>query len=106
MKETVKMSRAVRQPEKRYRRKAELLNKKYEPFIKEFRQHKDDRLLAVNMLDQLTRACKAMESMDDAFVRAAFNHAFIGQNEMMENIVTRFTGKVWNGYAWIEGAEK
>lgn len=86
----------------KYVMKGKLLNKKYEPFVEEFKRYDDDRLLVVNMLDQLLGACKAMESMDNVFVRVAFNRAFTEQNEMMEGIVTRFTGKVWNGFRWLE----
>ncbi len=86
----------------RYGLKGRLLKEKYEPFIKEFKQHHDDRILVPNMLDQLLEACEAMQSVDNTFVRVAFNHAFTEQNETMEEIVTRFTGKVWNGYKWIE----
>ena len=86
----------------KYIMKGKLLNKKYEPFVEEFEQHDDDRLLVVNMLNQLLEACKAMESMDNVFVRVAFNWAFTEHNEMMEGIVTRFTGKVWNGFRWLE----
>ena len=53
----------------KYIMKGKLLNKKYEPFVEEFEQHDDDRLLVVNMLNQLLEACKAMESMDNVFVR-------------------------------------
>lgn len=86
----------------KYVMKGKLLNKKYEPFVEEFKQYDDDRLLVVNMLDQLLGACKAMESMDNVFVRVAFNRAFTEQNETMEGIVTRFTGKVWNEFRWLE----
>lgn len=86
----------------KYVMKGKLLNKKYEPFVEEFKQYDDDRLLVVNMLNQLLEACKAMESMDNVFVRVTFNRAFTEQNETMEGIVTRFTGKVWNGFRWLE----
>lgn len=86
----------------KYVMKGKLLNKKYEPFVEEFKQYDDDRLLVVNMLNQLLEACKAMESMDNVFVRVAFNREFTEQNETMEGIVTRFTGKVWNGFRWLE----
>lgn len=86
----------------KYVMKGKLLNKKYEPFVEEFKQYDDDRLLVVNMLNQLLEACKSMESMDNVFVRVAFNRAFTEQNETMEGIVTRFTGKVWNGFRWLE----
>lgn len=86
----------------KYVMKGKLLNKKYEPFVEEFKQYDDDRLLVVNMLNQVLEACKAMESMDNVFARVAFNRAFTEQNETMEGIVTRFTGKVWNGFRWLE----
>lgn len=86
----------------KYVMKGKLLNKKYEPFVEEFKQYDDDRLLVVNMLNQLLEACKAMERMDNVFVRVAFNRTFTEQNETMEGIVTRFTGKVWNGFRWLE----
>ena len=89
----------------KYVMKGKLLNKKYEPFVEEFKRHDDDRLLVVNMLGQLLGACKAMESMDNVFVRVAFNRAFTEQNETMESIVTHFTGKVWNGYRWLSEEE-
>lgn len=89
----------------KYIMKGKLLNKKYEPFVEEFKRHEDDRLLVVNMLDQLLGACKAMESMDNVFVRVAFNRAFTEQNETMESIVTRFTGKAWNGFRWLSEEE-
>lgn len=89
----------------KYIMKGKLLNIKYEPFVEEFKRHEDDRLLVVNMLDQLLGACKAMESMDNVFVRVAFNRAFTEQNEAMESIVTRFTGKVWNGFRWLSEEE-
>lgn len=86
----------------KYEMKARLLKQKYEPFVQEFKQHHDDRILVVNMLDQLLEACEAMRGMDNVFVRVAFNRAFTEQNETMEEIVTRFTSKVWNGYKWID----
>lgn len=86
----------------RYDVKARLLEKKYEPFMEEFKQHHDDRILVVNMLNQLLGACEAMQSMDNVFVRVAFNRAYEEQDKEMEEIVTRFTGKVWNEYKWIE----
>ena len=43
----------------KYVMKGKLLNKKYEPFVEEFKQYDDDRLLVVNMLNQLLEACKA-----------------------------------------------
>ena len=86
----------------RYRNKAKHFQNKYNPFLDEFSKHDDDRMLVVNMAKQVIEACKAMEGMDSVFVRVAFNKAFNEQNELMENIVTRFTGKVWNGWTWLD----
>lgn len=85
----------------KYVMKSKLLKMKYEPFIEEFSQTNDDRLLVVNTVNQLVEACKSMENMDNVFVRVAFNRAFTEENEKMESIVTRFTGMLWNGYRWI-----
>lgn len=38
---------------KAYQNKARLLKYKYEPFVGEFKQHNDDRILMVNMMEQL-----------------------------------------------------
>lgn len=84
----------------RYSMKGDLLAHKYELFVEKFKLHNDDRLLVVNMLGQLIEACKAMESVENLFVTVAFNKAFAEQDKQMESIVTRFTGKVWNGYRW------
>lgn len=89
--------------ESRYDVKAWLLKRKYEPFVQEFKQHHDDRILVVNMLDQLLEACEAMRGMENVFVRVAFNRAFDEQDKEMEEIVTRFTGKVWNECKWVDG---
>ena len=40
----------------KYVMKGKLLNKKYEPFVEEFKRHDDDRLLVVNTLNQLLEA--------------------------------------------------
>lgn len=85
---------------KRYELTTELLQQKYAPLVAEFNQYMDDRKLMVNMLKQLLEACEAMNSMENVFVRVVFNNAVDEQDKKMERIVTRFTGKVWNGFRW------
>lgn len=84
----------------KYGMERRLFEEKYKPFLDEFRQHDDDRLLVANMADQLVEACEAMEDMENVFVRVAFDNAVDEQDKKMERIVTRFTGKVWNGFRW------
>lgn len=88
---------------KAYQNKARLLKYKYEPFVGEFKQHNDDRILMVNMMEQLLESCKVMEGVENAFICVAFNNAFAKQDETMMSIVTRFTGKVWDRVRWIDG---
>lgn len=85
-----------------YKLRAQLLTEKYEPFFEDFKQYKDDRILVPNCRDQLLEACAAMETVSNNFVRVAFNKAFNEQEALMESIVTRFTGKVWRDFKWMD----
>lgn len=85
---------------KAYRLKAEILKRKYGAIAEEFRQSKDDRMLVANMLDQLLEACKLMEGIDNAFICVAVNKSIEAQDEKMELIVTRFTGKKYKDSKW------
>ena len=88
---------------KAYLNKADLLRRKYDRFVDEFKQYHDDRILMVNMMKQLMNSCKVMEGIENAFICAAFNKAFHKQDKEMEEIVTRFTGLVWEEIKWVEG---
>lgn len=82
-----------------YKLKARLFENKYGPFVEEFKQHNDDRILIVNILDQVLEACKAMELVENNLVRVAINEKLREEDAEMEEIVTRFTGKV---FAWMK----
>lgn len=83
-----------------YRLKATILTQKYQSIAKDFEQHHDDRKLVTNMYHQLIDACKAMEHMENSFVRVAFNVKFKEQDAEMEQIVTRFTDTAYDGHKW------
>ena len=88
-----------------YKVKARLFENKYGPFVEEFKQHNDDRILVVNILGQALEACKAMESVENNLVRVAINEKLREEDSEMEKIVTRFTGKVFVGTKWYSPDE-
>ena len=88
-----------------YKLKARLLENKYGPFVEEFKQHNDDRILVPNILAQVLEACKAMESVENNLVRVAINEKIREEDAEMEKIVTRFTGRVFDGTKWNKKKE-
>lgn len=88
-----------------YKVKARLFENKYGPFVEEFKQHNDDRILVANILGQVLEACKAMESVENNLVRVAINEKLREEDSEMEEIVTRFTGKVFVGTKWYSPDE-
>ena len=83
-----------------YKVKARLFENKYGPFVEEFKQHNDDRILVPNILAQVLEACAAMESVENNLVRVAINEKIREEDAEMEKIVTRFTGQVFDGTKW------
>lgn len=83
-----------------YKLEANLLRRKYAEIVEEFKQHKDDRLLVANMLDQLLAVCKVMEDIDNAFISVAVRKSIKEQDAEMEAIVTRFTGTAYKDNRW------
>lgn len=83
-----------------YKLEANLLRRKYAEIAEEFKQHKDDRLLVANMLNQLLEACKVMEGIDNAFISVAVRKSIKEQDAEMEAIVTRFTGMAYKDNRW------
>lgn len=88
-----------------YKVKARLFENKYGPFVEEFKQHNDDRILVANILGQVLEACKAMELVENNLVRVAINEKLREEDSEMEEIVTRFTGKVFVGTKWYSPDE-
>lgn len=88
---------------KHYKLKAKLLAMKYGEFLEDFSQHHDDRILVANIYEQLLEAFKIMESVaDNAFICVAVNNDANRQEAIMDEIVTRFTGKSYDGHRWTE----
>jgi len=86
----------------KYKDKAGLLKLKYGPIIEEFGfiSHNDDRLLVVSTLNQIVEACEAMEDVDNAFIRVAFDRLVEEEDKTMEAIVTRFVGREYKNGRW------
>lgn len=90
---------------RQYTLKANLLKAKYQEIAKDFKSYNDDRGLVPNKLKQLLDACEIMRDIDNAFICVAFNNRFTEKEAEMAEIVTRFTGKVWKNYEWVDKNE-
>lgn len=89
--------------ENAYELKMAVMRNKYDKIFEEFEfaKYNDDRMVAVNELNQILAACESMKSVDNAFVRTAVNQAIKAQDRKMESIVRRFTGRIYKGVQWV-----
>ena len=83
-----------------YERKIWLLNHKYGDFVDEFKKHQDDRKLAVVMMERYRGICKDMEGITNVSIKVAVNRYLKEEDQTIESIVTRFTGKVYKNGKW------
>lgn len=85
-----------------YKRKAELISWKYAEFMPDFEKQGDDRRIAFNCYQQIIGACKVMAEIntDNNFICCAINHEIASQEEKIDSIITRFTGKVYKHACW------
>lgn len=87
--------------ENAYVLKAEILTRKYKPYLNQYAACRDDRRIMYNIYNQLIAACKAMEPINNSFIHVAFNQHFAEHEKKMEEIVGRFTGLVYRGHEWV-----
>ncbi len=92
---------------KDYALKAEVLKNKYSKIFEEFAfaACKDDRIVAVNVLNQLLTACKGMTITNNPYICNAVNQAISQDCERIDRIVTRFTGRVYKDCRWQNKSE-
>ena len=85
----------------------EVLTHKYADILKSFEETHDDRRIAWNCYQQLITACDAMRDsgMEDSFACCAVNDSIRQQEAEIDEIITRFTGKVYKGVRWIDVRE-
>lgn len=88
-----------------YSLKAEVIARKYAEFLVEFEAAGDDRRVAYNCIHQIIQACKAMEGQENNFICCAVNARIREQQEVIDRIVTRFTGKVYHDFHWMTPEE-
>ena len=86
----------------------EVIIRKYAEVLKSFEDANDDRRIAWNCYRQLVGACNAMmdSGMVNNFVRCAVNKGIREQEAEIDEIITRFTGKVYKGVQWVDVREE
>ena len=84
-----------------YRTTAAVIARKYAEFMGDFEQQHDDRRIAFNTYRQIIEACKAMEDIENIFVRVAVTRSIREEESKIDEIITRFTGKVYKDYRWF-----
>lgn len=86
----------------------EFITLKYADILKSFEEARDDRRIAWNCYQQIIGACEAMRDnrMENSFVCCAVNDSIRQQEAEIDEIITRFTGKVYKGFQWIDVREE
>ena len=92
----------------KYELQREVLARKYETIIKDFEDTNDDRRIAWNCYQQIIAACEAMRDsgMENNFICCAVNKSIRKQEAEIDEIITRFTGKVYMGARWVDVREE
>lgn len=92
----------------KYELQREVLARKYETILKDFEDTNDDRRIAWNCYQQIIGACEAMRDsgMENNFVCCAVNKSIREQETEIDEIITRFTGKVYRGVRWVSPKRK
>lgn len=92
----------------KYELQREVLARKYETILKDFEDTNDDRRIAWNCYQQITTACEVMRDsgMENNFICCAVNKSIREQEAEIDEIITRFTGKVYMGVRWVDVREE
>ena len=92
----------------KYELQREVLARKYETILKDFEDTNDDRRIAWNCYQQIIAACEAMRDsgMENNFICCAVNKSIREQESKIDEIITRFTGKVYKGVRWLDVREE
>ena len=82
--------------------------RKYADILKQFERADDDRRIAWNCYQQLIGACEAMmnSGMENSFICCAVNENIQAQEAEIDEIITRFTGKVYMDVRWVDIREE
>ena len=81
-----------------------VLARKYADILRGFEAARDDRRVAWNCYQQIIAACEAMRDseMENSFICCAVNKSIQEQEAEIDEIITRFTGKVYEGARWVD----
>lgn len=92
----------------KYELHREVLTRKYANILQDFEETRDDRRVAWNCYQQLITACEAMRNsgVENNFVCCAVNKSIREQEAEIDEIITRFTGKVYKGVRWVDIREE
>lgn len=85
-----------------------VLARKYVDILRDFEEARDDRRVAWNCYQQIIAACEAMRDsgMENNFICCAVNKSILEQEAEIDEIITRFTGKVYMGVKWVDVREE
>ena len=72
-------------------------------WIENWESEKDDRRIAYNLYKQNLEAEKIRNELKNAFCRVAIFHAIREQEEVIDEIIYRFTGLKWEDGNWWKG---
>ena len=72
-------------------------------WIENWESEKDDRRIAYNLYKQNLEAEKIRNELKNAFCRIAIRHAIREQEQMIDEIIYRFTGLKWEDGNWWKG---
>ena len=88
----------------KYELQRRVLSRKYADILRGFEAARDDRRVAWNCYQQIIAACEAMRDsgMENNFACCAVNKAIREQETEIDEIITRFTGKVYEGARWVD----
>ncbi|WP_300268972.1 hypothetical protein [uncultured Flavonifractor sp.] len=88
----------------KYELQRRVLSRKYADILRGFEAARDDRRVAWNCYQQIIAACEAMRDsgMENNFACCAVNKAIREQEAEIDEIITRFTGKVYEGARWVD----
>ncbi len=88
----------------KYELQHRVLSHKYADILQGFEEAHDDRRIAWNCYQQIISACEVMRDsgMENNFVCCAVNKSIQEQEAEIDEIITRFTGKVYEGARWVD----
>lgn len=88
----------------KYELQRRVLSRKYANILMGFEKAHDDRRIAWNCYQQIVAACEAMRDsgMENNFICCAVNKSIAEEEVEIDEIITRFTGKVYKSVKWLD----